>query len=45
MPGRQRVGEMVQHAAGLDDVEGAPDRFQLQDVGLRVRDIVHAERA
>src|SRR5258706_16481377 len=36
---------MVQHPAGLDDVENAADRLKLQNVGLRVLDIVQPQLA
>ena len=36
---------MVQHAARLDDVEGPADRAELEDVGLRIFEIGHAQFA
>ena len=44
-PAGERVGEMVQHAAGLDQIEGPADGAQLHDVGLRIAQIRQSERA
>ena len=37
-PAFERVGHVMQHAAGVDHIEAAPDRAELEDVGLRVFD-------
>ena len=44
-PAGERVGEVVQHAASLDEVEGPADRAQLHDIGLRITQIRQSERA
>src|SRR5437588_5420504 len=35
---RHRIGEMMEHAARLDDVEPPVEAAELEDVGLRVVD-------
>src|SRR5262249_32282347 len=39
-----RIGQVVQHAGRLDDVEAAIERPELANIGLRIFDIVKAER-
>src|SRR5262245_30297057 len=38
-PARERIVEVVQHAAGLDDIERLSKRAELEDVGLRIVDV------
>jgi len=35
----------MEHAANLDQIEAAPNRVELEDVSLRIVDIVEAESA
>src|SRR5689334_22137763 len=39
-PARLHVGEVMQHAAGIDQVEASADRFELENIGLGVLDLV-----
>src|ERR1041385_1034124 len=43
-PTAERVGEMMQYAAGRDDVEGAVERGGVQDIGLGIFDFVSKRR-
>src|SRR5215831_11084995 len=38
-PARLHVGEVMQHAAGIDQVEASADRFELENIGLGVLDL------
>jgi len=33
-PARERIGEVMQHSDGLDQIEGSSDRVEAQNVGL-----------
>jgi hypothetical protein len=44
-PAFERIGEMVQHAASLDEIEGLADRPQLQNIGLRISQTGQSQRA
>ena len=44
-PALRRIREMVQYAARLDQFEASSDGVELEDVGLRVFDIVQPSRA
>src|SRR4029453_5383315 len=43
-PARPYIGQVMQHAAGIDQVEGSVDRFELEDIGLSVLDLVRQQR-
>ena len=44
-PPGKRIGQMVEHADALDDVERPVDRGQPRDVGLDVLDVAQAQGA
>src|SRR5262245_43294043 len=37
-PARLHIGKMMQHAAGIDQVEASVDRFELEEIGLGILD-------
>ena len=43
-PARLHVGQVMQHAAGIDQIEASADRFELKNIGLGVLDLVRRRR-